>query len=488
MMSKSVKFKNKSTSFVDSIKNIFKGETTLMLLVILIIASCSPDNGDDTPQESPNKISIVSGNFQKGFQNAELDELVEIKLADASGNGIAGKKLKAEVVKGDGKLIDPEVETNSSGIAIFRWELGEEPFHNIKIAESEFPTNFVELSATSKYKYTIPENDNDGWSSRSIDSVLNNSALVFEAVDKVRWENFPEIHSIVLAVNGELVLDTYFPGTTSLGEFKEFDRFTPHELHSASKTFRSALIGIAIEKGYIDDENVTLSTIFPELPYLTSGGKENLRLEHILTMSTGLEWDEASAQPNSLSEMYTLPYGEWYSYILSKPLAFDPGTTFVYNTGASLILNRILIENVEPAILPFIEDNYSDLVESNEQYGAGYPLSSEARPREMAKLGQVYANDGKWKGNQVISKEWIEKSIEPAHVVNSEYSYGYQWWINDIETANNSYASYSAIGFGGQYIIIVKELNLVAVFTGGNFQTESKVMDIMSDFILPAFE
>ena len=459
-----------------------------VFVVFVFAASCKKDE-PDPPAESPNTISIVSGNFQFGLQYEELDEDIQIKLEDATGNGLANKTLIAEVTKGDSRMVDESVSTNNSGIATFRWELKKDAFNNIKIYEAEFPTNFVELSATSNYKYSVPEAGSDGWTSTSIDNAVNNSDLILEGVDKVRFGIFPEVHSIVLAVDGQLILDAYFSGTISNGDFVEFDRHTPHELHSASKTFRSALIGIAIEEGQLSDENTPLSDIFPQLFYLTVGGKENIKLEHVLTMSTGLEWDETSPAPNSLSEMYTLPYDQWHEFILQKPLVSDPGTTFVYNTGASLMLNRILLEYVEPAILPFIEEHYSDLVESNELYGAGFPYgASEATPREMAKLGQVYANEGKWKNNQVISKEWIDKSIAPAHVVTADFSYGYQWWITDIETAGQSYSSFSAIGFGGQHIIVIKELDLVAVFTGGNFQTEDKVLEIMSDYILPAFE
>ena len=454
----------------------------------LMVASCKP-NEPDTPAESPNTLSIVSGDFQIGYQNTDLPNDIEVKLTDGSGNAVANKTLKAEIIKGDGSVADDEVATNASGIAIFTWKLGEEAYNNLRISELEFPTNSVDLSARSKYKYTIPVSDNDGWPTLSIDSVMNNKDLALEAVDKVRWGNYSEIHSIVLAVDGKLVLDTYFPGTNSFGQFIEFDRFTPHELHSSSKTFRSALIGIAIEKGYLSGEDATMASIFPELSYLSQGGKENILLEHILTMSSGLEWDEASPAPNSLSEMYNLPsYNDWYDYVLSKPLVADPGSTFVYNTGASLVLNKILVEHAEPALFPFVETNYTDLVESDEEFGGGFPLASEARPREMAKLGQIYVNDGKWKNTQVISPAWIQKSITPALTVSSTYDYGYQWWLRDIETSNHTYSSYSAIGFGGQYIIVIKELDLVAVFTGGNFQTEDKVMEIMSNYILPAFE
>ena len=397
--------------------------------------------------------------------------------------------MVTEFTKGDGKMLDAEVETNTSGIASFTLELGESPFNNFKISESGFPDNFVELSARSKYSYSIPPNDNDGWPVDHLEEAVNNPEKALEAVDKIRWENYNEVHSILLVVDGKLVLEHYFPGTQSDGFEKDFDRFTPHELHSASKTFRSALIGIAIDKGFVPDESTYLANIFPELSFLTQGGKENIKLEHILTMSTGLEWDETSAAPNSLSEMYTLPYADWYSYILSKPLIYDPGTTFVYNTGASLILNKILLDNAQPSILTFIEDNYSSLVESDDPYGAGYPFgASEARPREMAKLGEIYANDGKWKNTLVVPKEWVDKSIASSISATSSFDYGYQWWLTDLQTASNSYSSYSAIGFGGQYIIVVKELNLVAVFTGGNFETQDPVLEIMTKYVLPAFE
>ncbi|UCE92905.1 MAG: hypothetical protein JSV73_08760, partial [Flavobacteriaceae bacterium] len=116
-------------------------------------------------------------------------------------------------------------------------------------------------------------------------------------------------------------------------------------------------------------------------------------------------------------------------------------------------------------------------------------LQAKKLPRDMLKLGMIYLNNGKWKEEQIISENWVQKSLQPQFDVPEVGArYGYQWWIRNLNTSNSSYKCQYASGNGGQFIMIVKELNLVVVFTGGNFGGGGHAFEIMLKHILPAFE
>ena len=107
-------------------------------------------------------------------------------------------------------------------------------------------------------------------------------------------------------------------------------------------------------------------------------------------------------------------------------------------------------------------------------------------PRDMAKLGYLYLNDGIWNGEQILSKEWIEKSISEYISVNEIWQYGYKWWIRSYSVEGNDYWSFSARGWGGQSIVCFPSLELVIVLTGGNYANYEPNDDIISQYILPS--
>jgi CubicO group peptidase (beta-lactamase class C family) len=117
-------------------------------------------------------------------------------------------------------------------------------------------------------------------------------------------------------------------------------------------------------------------------------------------------------------------------------------------------------------------------------------LQAKKLPRDMAKLGAIYLNKGLWKGSQIVSEEWVERSLESKfNVPEVGANYGYQWWSRNLLASNGiSYKCNYASGNGGQFIMIIKELNLVAIFTGGNFSGGGYAYQIMQKHILPSFE
>ena len=431
------------------------------------------------------KIILVSGDNQIGIQNTALDDNIIIKVVDNLGAIVSGVNLNIEIISGGGEIISgTSIKSNDEGNASILWKLGLDYNNSLEVYPVANNSSSVLVNATARYKYKLPDKINDGWEPNEIDNVLSSVDKIYDGIDEIRNGNYENIHSVLLSVNNNLVLEEYFSGTNSFGEFINYDRNTLHELQSVNKSFRGAMIGIAIDKGYIDSEKVPIHNFFPELDYLSKDGKESILLEHFLGMTSGLEWNESK----DLADFYGNPFDKAHTYVLSKPLESTPGTVFEYNTGASFVLNKIIINSINTGYQEFAQNNYSVLIESNALPGTGNPLDFRNTPRDMLKLGQVYLNDGKWKNTQVISKAWIDKSTQVHINVSATNSYGYQWWIREFNIASNTYNCFYAAGFGGQYIFVIKELNLVAVFTGGNFNSNSPAIEIMEDYILPAFE
>ncbi|MFI1770797.1 serine hydrolase domain-containing protein [Thalassobellus citreus] len=453
------------------------------IVLLLLFVGC---NKNIQFEEFSNyNLILVSGNDQIGLQNMILFEDIVVKVEDDLGASVANAKLNIKVISGEGNLNSGEsIFTNEDGIATISWKLGLSYNNTIEISSSLNETSSVLINAIAKYNYMIPQENEDGWKSSEIDGFLTNKNTVFEGIDEIRKGNYKEIHSVLLSINDKLVLEEYFSGTNSFGQHIDYDRVTPHELQSVNKTFRGAILGIAIDKGFIDNDKEPLYALFPDLDYLSKNGKEEILLEHLLDMSSGLEWNEGT----DLGGFYNTPFSTAHTYVLSKSLENVPGTVFEYNTGTSFVLNRIVMNAIDVDFEFFARNNYSVLVESEALPGTGEPLDFRNTPRDMLKLGQVYLNNGKWKNVQVISKAWVDKSTIAHQNVSTNSSYGYQWWIRDFNVGEKKYNCYYAAGYGGQFIFVIKELNLVAVFTGGNFNSKKSIpIEMMENYILPAF-
>ena len=185
--------------------------------------------------------------------------------------------------------------------------------------------------------------------------------------------------------------------------------------------------------------------------------------------------------------MYSQPRNTWVPYVLSRPMAFEPGTTFVYNTGASIMLQDMLVNSLDMPLAEFNRTYYTNLVEGT---ASTNPSAVAMTPRDMARMGQLFVNEGKWKNNQVVSPEWIERSVTPEFIAASSSGgdYGYQWWSRDF--SNGKHHAWMAQGNGGQYVLVFKDLDLVVVSTGGNFGSSDmfNIYRWIERYVLRAFE
>ncbi len=354
--------------------------------------------------------------------------------------------------------------------------------------------NSVSDSQRATFDYVAPPQLDDGLSTAHLNEVNVDPGELTNMLGLIETGVYENIHSVLLVKDKKLVVEEYWAGRTVFNDYVEYDRNTLHNMHSVTKSITSALIGIAIMEGSINSAEDKLHSFFPEYAdVLLAGGREEITLAHVLTMSAGFSWDEHSFpyedERNDHAQMYLSD--NWIKYVLDKPIAETPGTKFNYNSGLSITLGGI-IRNVSGqtvdayaqstlfAALGIDEYVWFKDEDGTAQTGGGLSL----RPRDMVKFGLLFLNDGQWNGNQIISPEWVAQSTDwqaPGKL------YGYQWWLDSYTVDGKTISGYSARGRGGQFIFVFPALELVAVFTGGNDnELGGQPYEMLVRHILPA--
>jgi CubicO group peptidase (beta-lactamase class C family) len=265
--------------------------------------------------------------------------------------------------------------------------------------------------------------------------------------------------SVLVIRNGSLVFEEYRHG---------YDRDQKHHMQSATKSVSSMLIGIAMQEGFLEGVNQKVVDLLPDYTIdPTDPRKQALTLEHLLTMSDGLEWHELDfpyADPrNTLGQMWSSL--DAIQHVLDQPMARQPGEAWAYNSGTSILLGGIIEQATGRDPLSFAQEYlFGPLgiedVEWHKTTGNHYHTDGGLylRPRDMARLGYLMLRGGSWNGKEIFSKEWVTRSSHAYYPTDSGKRYGYQWWIleNGIFAAHGHYE---------QVIYVVPQADLVAVFT-----------------------
>jgi CubicO group peptidase (beta-lactamase class C family) len=326
----------------------------------------------------------------------------------------------------------------------------------------------------------------DSWRNSTPEEQGMDSALLNEMMDRID-ENGVHTDSIVIVKNGYLVFEEY-PRTN-------YDVDSRHIIHSCTKSYTSALVGIAIEEGYIESVDNKLIDLLPNRTIDNlDARKESITLEHLLTMTSGLEWDEWT---ESYSSYLNSHYQMWSAsnnvqHILDLPMAYDPGDVWTYNSGGSHLLGAIVTEATGIDLFDYAIDKLFTPIgihasnifwpwdNQGQYWGSG---GVEMVPRDMAKFGYLYLNNGTWDNEQIIPSEWIEQSADTLIDFNDYSGYSYQWWTYPTDIVN----VYAAVGYRGQYIFVIPELDMVVVFTS-SVPPSSGVLQpaILFDYIIPA--
>ena len=300
-----------------------------------------------------------------------------------------------------------------------------------------------------------------GWATSTPEEQGMSSTVLEDVYDQVRNAG-EHIRSLIVVRHGFIVAEEYF--TPQL-----YDINTPHILYSVTKSIVSCLIGIAIDKGFIDNTSQRLIDFFPGRTIANmSVWKEQITLENVLMMRSGFQWNEDNY--NEYNDFFAMrDSDDWAQYVLDRPMAYEPGSVFYYNSGNSHLLATII--NVTTGMSPLaFADEYlfgplgiTQRFWSTDPQGINFGGSSLAlTPRNMAKFGLLYLNNGTWDEQQIVSSEWVSSSNHGLATPYTMTSYGYQWWIDDYHNW------YSARGYNGQFIYVIPEHDIVIVFTSDN--------------------
>ena len=344
-------------------------------------------------------------------------------------------------------------------------------------------------NSPSDYRYNPPADMHDGLAVGDIARSDLGVATAETIVRAILDGTYKDVHSVLLYQNGKLVMEEYFYGYNAL---------RPHQLRSATKSVVSALTGIAIDRGAISGVK---ERVLPQMGYSSYAHpdprKAAITIGDFLSMSSGLDCnDHSSTSPGRETILDDSP--DWVKATLDLPMISDPGTKGYYCSGGVAVVGR-MTENAVHMRLPEFAQKYlfGPLGVARTSWTWNYDLTNadkeysqiHLRPRDMLKMGVLFAQDGGWHGKQVISSAWVRASLaEQSHVDN--VSYGYFWWRPWLQVASSSGFQHvdlvAAQGNGGQKIYIAPEYKLVAVFTGGGYNAESTPPNaIMAKVILP---
>jgi CubicO group peptidase (beta-lactamase class C family) len=308
-----------------------------------------------------------------------------------------------------------------------------------------------------------------GWRTSTPEEQGIDSEQLAELMDYLLEQQGTDIDSLMIVRNGYVVMDVYF---------YPFEKGMLHDLASATKSFTSSLIGIAIEQGHIQSVEQPVLDFFPERVVANlSAEKEAMTLEDLLTMRSGIECHGEV----TVREMIASP--DWGQFILDLPVISKPGLSYNYCSQNSHLLSAVIQEATGMSALSYAGQNLfgplgiPDVTWPSDPQGNSWGWGDlKATPNDMAKLGYLYLNRGQWDGRQLVSEEWVAAAT-------SGRSYGYQWWLKPS-------GAYYATGVGGQEIWVVPDKDLIVVMTGatGGGGANAWGDRLMSSRLLPLVE
>jgi len=296
------------------------------------------------------------------------------------------------------------------------------------------------------------------------------------------------VNSVLIARHGFLVGERYFNG---------FGRDDAQNVRSVSKSFLSALVGIALREDFLLTPDQKALDFFPEyVSRETTPKKRLITLRHLLQMRAGFDNDHSI-----FGQLHSSP--NWIEATIALPLLFDPGERFSYNTFASHLLSTILARATEMSSLAFAEKYLTGPLEISiagwERDPQGYYFGGSDMfftSRDLARFGFLYLNGGALDGEQIVPLEWVERSLT-GHIRNPDWAwgeikkldYGYLWWMGEIK----GHELFFALGHGGQFVICVPGLDMIVVVTSDSYvdwdradEQERGVAALVGGYILPA--
>jgi CubicO group peptidase (beta-lactamase class C family) len=346
----------------------------------------------------------------------------------------------------------------------------------------------------ARYEYRPPLAREDGWPTGTLDEAGIDHAAIEKLIQRIvdapmESVDSPEIHGILIARHGKLVLEEYFHGQ---------HRDKTHETRSAAKSVTATLVGAAMQAG----APLKLSTPVYEImnggafPADLEPRKRAMTLEHLLTMSSGYFCDDTNPEAPGSEELMANQEEEpdFYRYTLKVPMAWEPGEKAVYCSASP----NLALGVMGRATGEFPLDTFDRLIGvpmKIERYGwpldpAGNPYgggSVQFLPRDFMKFGQLMLDGGTWQGRRILSRDFVARASAPLYHLRG-ITYGYLWWGIDYPYKDRTVHAFFAIGAGGQMVMAVPDLDLVIATFIGNFSSKGmgNPQNLPPRYILPA--
>jgi len=309
-------------------------------------------------------------------------------------------------------------------------------------------------------------------------------------------------HAIVMARKGALVFERYFEGEDEIwgrpvGRVA-FGPDTLHDLRSVTKSVLGLIYGIALAQGKVPAPEQPLLEHFPEYaPLMTDPRAKRLTVAHALTMSLGLEWNEDIPYQdprNSEIQMELAP--DRYRFIFTRPFMADPGARWIYGAAATELIGALVVKGTGQSLPDFARANLFEPLGigatawTNGLNGQPAPSSGlRMTPRDLARIGQLILNRGRWEGRQVIRVEWLDASFK-AHITADEFRrYGYFWYLGNLLSRKGQWIG--GFGYGGQRLFVLPDFDIVVAITAGNYADRDQGIPpvrVIGEFVLPSLQ
>ena len=315
----------------------------------------------------------------------------------------------------------------------------------------------------------------------------------------VEQGKLPNLHAVLVARDGQLVFEHYYEGVDEawgapLGHV-EFGPDVLHDVRSVTKSIVGLLYGIALNEGAVPPLDALLLVQFPDYADLAGDSRRDaITVGNALSMQLGTEWNEdlPYSDPRN-SEIEMEMSADRIRFVLSQPMVAEPGTRWRYNGGTTAVLGHLIARGTGQDLEAYARDRLfgplgiTKLHWTRGSNGAPSAASGlRLRARDLAKIGRLVLDDGRWNGAQIVPAEWLEQSFKPRARVDYDMQYGLHWWLYGTPD-NIRWAG--AFGNGGQRLMAIPVSSLVVVVFAGNYNKPDAwriPVSVFVDYLLPA--
>jgi CubicO group peptidase (beta-lactamase class C family) len=363
-------------------------------------------------------------------------------------------------------------------------------------ASAEDKRSFYPRGETpAPYVYAPPPALDDGWRTGALEEAGIDRAQISALIERIAHEpqeslDTPQVHAVLIARHGRLVLEEYFHG---------YGRHSVHDTRSASKSMGAILVGAAIRNGALfTPQSGVVESVDPALlPSTIDPRLGAMRVEHLLTMSSGFDCDDENSESPGNEDAMQEQRNEtnWWRFGLAVPMARDPGAHAIYCSMNPMLAGAVVSHETgrwlpdvfdEQVARPLdIDRYYLNLTPTGDWYLGG---GAQFELRDFMKMGQLVLNGGTWNGRRVLDRGYAERMSAPL-VELQERHYGYYWWSQDYPYRGRQVRAIYAAGNGGQIVMVVPEFELVIAFYSGDFGHRAALTAqrvYIPEFILPA--